>query len=240
MAPLPHVKTRALRVLKAPIGTGRAPRRRFSWRSVNGYSFRMVAGLLLVSVPVSSVLGFVMANWSAQTSIDGDKASAESTAEGAAIRINDFVAERRAQLRSVAQNSVDELTNKDLASTMDAYFKGQSTFDGLQIYDLNGKSLAVSSPDIELTPTPTGTSFVNSLSVETLGAVMLRGRVGLDWIMTAPIVGSDSKPQGVAVADINVAVLGRLLNPYGLDVSTVKDQEVHLINAQHLLLYSSD
>ena len=58
--------------------------------------------------------------------------------------------------------------------------------------------------------------------------------------MTAPIVGSDSKPQGVVVGDLNVAVLGRLLNPYGLDVSTVADQEIHLINAQHLLLYSSD
>ena len=200
----------------------------------------MVAGLLLVSVPVSIVLGLVVANWSAQTSIDSAKATAESTAESAAVRINDFVAERRAQLRSVAQNSVDELASKDLASTLSAYFKGQSTFDGLQIYDLHGKSLAVSSPDTELSPTPTGTSFVNSLSVETLGAVVLHGRVGVDWIMTAPIVGSDSKPQGVAVANINVAVLGRLLNPYGLDVSTVNDQEVHLINAQHLLLYSSD
>jgi methyl-accepting chemotaxis protein len=199
-----------------------------------------VAGLLLVSVPVSIVLGLVMANWGAQTSIDSAEARAEATAESAAVRINDFIAERRAQLRGVAQNSVDELRSKDLAYTLGAYFKGQSTFDGLQIYDLNGKSLAVSSPEVELTPTPTGTSFVNSLSVETLGAVVLHGRVGLDWIMTAPIVGTDSKPHGVVVANINVAVLGRLLNPYGLDVSTVNDQEVHLINARHLLLYSSD
>jgi methyl-accepting chemotaxis protein len=200
----------------------------------------MVAGLLLVSVPVTIVLGFFMASWSAQTSIDSAKARAEATAESAAVRINDFVAERRAQLRAVAQNSVDKLANKDLASSMDAYFKGQSTFDGLQIYDVNGKSLAVIPTDTELTPTPTGTSFVNSLSVETLGAVVLHGRVGVDWIMTAPIVGSDSKPQGVVVGNINVAVLGRLLNPYGLDVSTVSDQEVHLINPKHLLLYSSD
>jgi hypothetical protein len=195
---------------------------------------------LLVSVPVSIVLGFVMANWSAQTSIVSAQARAEATAESAAVRINDFVAERRAQLRSVAQNAVDELKNKDLGSTLDAYFKGQSTFDDIQIYDSNGKSLAVTTPGVQLTPTPTGTSFANSLSVETLGAVVLQGPASLDWIMTAPIVGSDSKPQGVVVGNINVAVLGRLLNPYGLDVSTVNDQEVHLINAQHLLLYSSD
>jgi methyl-accepting chemotaxis protein len=72
-----------------------------------------------------------------------------------------------------------------------------------------------------------------------MGPVELHGRVGLDWILTAPIVGTDSKPQGVVVANLNVAVLGRLLNPYGLDVSTISDQETHLINAQRLLLYSS-
>ena len=72
-----------------------------------------------------------------------------------------------------------------------------------------------------------------------MGPVVLRGPVGLDWIMTAPIVGLDSKPQGIMVGNLDVAVLGRLLNPYGLDVSTVSDQEIHLINAQHLLLYSS-
>ena len=199
----------------------------------------MVAGLLLVSVPVSIVLGFVMANWSAQTSIDSAKARAEATAESAAVRITDFVAERRAQMRSIAQNNVDELKAPHLTARLVAYFQAQSSFAGLQIYDLKGKSLAVSAPGVDLSPTPTDSTLINSLSVETMGPVVLQGRVGLDWIMTAPIVGSDSKPQGVVVGDINVAVLGRLLNPYGLDVSTANDQEMHLINAQHLLLYSS-
>ena len=207
--------------------------------SVDGYFFRVVAGVLLVYVPVAIVLGFVMANWSAQTSIDSAKARSEATAESAAVRINDFVAERRAQLRTVAQNNVDELSAKDLTTGLVANVLGQSSFVGIQIYDLHGKSIAVSEPGLNLSPTPTDSTFLNSLSVETMGPVVLRGQTGLDWIMTVPIVGSDSKPQGVVVGNLNVAVLGRLLNPYGLDVSTVSDQEIHLINAQHLLLYSS-
>ncbi|HEX3507500.1 MAG TPA: methyl-accepting chemotaxis protein [Candidatus Dormibacteraeota bacterium] len=226
-------------MIKAPIGPVRAPRRGKGWRAVDGYSFRAVAGLLLVSVPVSILLGFVMANWSAQTSIDGAKSSAEATAESAAVRINDFVAERRAQIRLVATNSVDELSAPGLLRSLVLYFQGQSAFDAIQIYDRNGKSLAVTEPGLVLSPTPTGSTFLNSLSVETMGPVELHGRVGLDWILTAPIVGTDSKPQGVVVANLNVAVLGRLLNPYGLDVSTISDQETHLINAQRLLLYSS-
>jgi methyl-accepting chemotaxis protein len=207
--------------------------------SVDGYFFRVVAGVLLVYVPVAIVLGFVMANWSSQTSVDSAKARAEATAESVAVRINDFVAERRAQLRSLAQNSVDELTTAGLAPSLLANFQSQSSFLSLQIYDHSGKSIAASSPGLDLSPTPTDGTFPNSLSVETMGPVVLHGRVGLDWIMTSPIVGSDSKPQGVVVGDLNVAVLGRLLNPYGLDVSTVNDQEVHLINEQHFLLYSS-
>jgi methyl-accepting chemotaxis protein len=155
------------------------------------------------------------------------------------VRIGDFVAERRAQLRALAQDNVDELTTPDLSQRLLAHFQAQSSFDGLQIYDLNGKSIAVTTPGLVLSPTPTDATLLNSLSVETMGPVVLHGRVGLDWIMTAPVVGTDSKPQGVVVGDLNVSVLGRLLNPYGLDISTDNDQEMHLINAQHLLLYSS-
>jgi methyl-accepting chemotaxis protein len=226
-------------VLEAPIGPVRAPRGWRGWKAVDGYSFRAVAGVLLVSVPVSILLGFVMANWSAQTSVNSAQAAAEATAESAAVRINDFVAERRAQLRAVAQSNVNELAVPDLSAGLIDYYQGQSTFDGIQIYDQNGKSLAVSSPGLVLSPTPTDSTFLNSLSVETMGPVTLHGQTGLDWIMTAPIVGTDSKPQGVVVANLNVAVLGRLLNPYGLDDSTVNDRETHIVNAQHLLLYSS-
>ena len=223
-------------MVAAPTGAVRAPRK---WGPLDAYSLRAVAGLLLVSVPVSIVLGFVMANWSSQTSIDSAKARAEATAESAAVRINDFVAERRAQLRSVAQNSF-KVTKPALSAHLLASFQAQSSFDAMQIYDLNEKAIASTEPGLTLSPTPSGSSFANSLSVETIGPVVIRGATDLDWIMTAPIVGSDSKPVGVVVGDLNVAVLGRLLNPYGLDVSTVADQEIHLINAQHLLLYSSD
>jgi methyl-accepting chemotaxis protein len=227
-------------VLEAPGRPTRAPQRRWGWMSVDGYFFRVVAGVLLVYVPVAIVLGFVMANWSAQTSIDSAMARAEATAEGTSVRINDFVAERNAQLRSVAQNNVGELSNRDVNARLMATFVSQSSFDALQIYDATGKLIASSETGLVLSPTPTGSTFANSLSVETVGPIVKRGTAGLNWIVTAPIVGSDSKPQGVVVGNLNVTVLGRLLNPYGLDVATIADQEVHLINAQHFLLYSSD
>ena len=112
-------------------------------------------------------------------------------------------------------------------------------FENPQIVDRNGNVVAVSRPGVVLSATPTGAPFATSLSVETFGPVQI-GQAGdaINWIMTVPILGADEQPQGVVIADLNVAVLGKLLNPYGLDAVT-NEQEVHVVNAQHLLLYSS-
>lgn len=69
------VRKPSLRLLKAPAAT---PTYR-GWRGFglfDSYSIRIVVGLLLVSVPLSILLGFVISNWSAQTSIDQSKARA--------------------------------------------------------------------------------------------------------------------------------------------------------------------
>ena len=192
-----------------------------------------------MSVPTAVLLGFVMANWSTQTSLDQAKARSEATAGSAAVRISDWVAERKAQLRAMAQGNVGNLRKPGLNARLHDSLTSQTSFDDLQIFDLSATTIASTAPGHELSARPSGSTFANSLSVETLGPIET-GPDGLDWIMTAPIVAADSKSEGVLVGDLNVAVLGRLLNPYGLDVSTANDQEVHLVNAQHLLLYSSD
>jgi methyl-accepting chemotaxis protein len=232
------VRKPSLRLLKAP-ATTRTPR---GWRGFglfDGYSIRIVVGLLLVSVPLSILLGFVMSNWSAQTSIDQSKARAEATAESAAVRINDWVVERQAELRHAAGDQVGEVSNPRLNAVLVSSMASHFSFEALQVNDLKGAVVANTRPGVELSATPTGAPFANSLSVETFGPIHV-GKVGLDWIMTAPILGPDEKPQGVMVGDLSLSVLGKLLNPYGLDTTVTNDQEVHLVNAQHLLLYSSD
>src|SRR5258707_13832687 len=87
--------TPALRLVKAPRGPIGARRGERGWRSLNSFTFRVVAGAMLVSIPTAVILGFVMANWSAQTSIDQAKARAQATAESSAVRVNDFIAERK-------------------------------------------------------------------------------------------------------------------------------------------------
>ena len=233
----PDAPTPALRLVKAPSGPARATRGGRRWAWVDSYSIRVVAGILLVSIPISIVLGLGVDNWNTQTSIDQAKARAEATAESSAVRINDWVAEREAELRQVAADQVGQLSSPSVNANLVASIASHPAFEALQVSDVRGNVVATTRA-VVLSNTPTGADFAHSLSVETLGPIGI-GQVGLDWLMTVPILGPDEKPQGVVVGDLSVTALGRLLNPYGLDNPT-KDQETHLVNAQHLLLYSSD
>jgi methyl-accepting chemotaxis protein len=198
-----------------------------------------VAGILLVSIPLSVILGFVMANWSAQTIIEQTKARAEATAEGGAVRITDWVSERQAELRSLAQLNSDQLSQPWVPARLQAAVGAHPSFETIQIFDTTGGLIASSVKNVApLSPNPTGAPLAHSLSVETIGPVTLDSG-GLEWLLTAPILGANELPQGVIVGDLNVTALGRLLNPYGRDAVSSQDQEAHVVNAAHLLVYSS-
>jgi methyl-accepting chemotaxis protein len=236
--PLPVVRVPELRVIKAPAWAVRTPRGWRAWKPLQSYSLRVVAGILLVSIPLSIVLGFVMSNWSAQTSIEQTKARAEATAEGATVRITDWVSERQAELRSLAQNEAGALASPDLQSQLRGAAASHPYFDDIQIFDAKGQVVASSVPGVSLSATPSGGTFANSLSVETIGPVVV-AKDGIDWVMTAPILGANEQPQGVVAGNVAVTNLERLLNPYGQDAVITQDQETHIVNAEHLLVYSS-
>ncbi len=235
----PEIPTPALRLVNAPQRVTSAPRSGARWGWFDSYSVRVVAGLLLVSIPISIVLGIVMANWSAQTAIDQTKARVETSAESSAVRINDWVTERQAELRHVAAEQVGQISTPGLNANLVASMASHPNFEAIQVSDVRGKVVASTRPQIVLSDTPSGAPFTTSLSVDTMGRLSL-GQSGLDWLMTAPILGPDEKPQGVIVGDLNVGALGTLVNPYGPDNPTTRDEETHVVNAQHLLVYSSE
>src|SRR6267378_5581331 len=140
----------ALRLVQPPTVAVRASHRRFSLRSFDGYSIRAVAGLLLVSVPVSVLLGLVISNWSSQVSIDQAKLRAEATAESAAVRIIDWVGERKAELRHAAQDYVGGLSKPGLNARLLADASGHPSFDDLEIYDRNAKLVGSTQPGLQL------------------------------------------------------------------------------------------
>src|SRR4029077_19750461 len=132
----------ALRLIKAPKGAIGARPGKGRWTSLNGYTFRIVAGALLVSVPTAVILGFVMANWSAQTSIDQTQARAQATAQSSAVRVNDFMAERRSELRAIAQSDVGEVSKPGLKARLAIVGATHPSFAILQVNDVSGVVVA--------------------------------------------------------------------------------------------------
>src|SRR4030081_806444 len=122
----------ALRLVTPPPGPVRAPRRWWRWRSFDSYSLRVVAGMLLVSIPISIFLGVVMANWSAQTSIDQTKARAEASAASAAVRIDDWLRERQAEMRTLAQDSEGQVASPTLGNDLTQAIASHPAFQALQ------------------------------------------------------------------------------------------------------------
>jgi methyl-accepting chemotaxis protein len=239
-APVRELENRPspLRLTDLPTAAGPAPRRWKPFKSFDSYAVRAVALVLLVSIPISVVLGFVTANWSAETSIKQAKTRVVATAEAVGVRINDWVAERKAELKAVADETVGHVDATWLPGRLLASDGSHPAFETVQIFDTTGKRVASTRPGVPLPSYPPGSAFTTSLDYATLGPIQISGGQ-LDWLMTAPIRGSDGVSEGFVMGDLNVAVLGRLLNPYGDEPST-RDQEVHLVNAQHLLVYSSD
>src|ERR1700730_13722486 len=126
---LPVARVPALRVITTPAGGTRTPRGWRAWKPLQSYTLRVVAGILLASIPLSIVLGLVMSTWSTQTSIDQTKARAEATAESAAVRIGDWVSERQAELRTLAQDQAGRLASPDLLPELVAAAPSHPAFE---------------------------------------------------------------------------------------------------------------
>jgi methyl-accepting chemotaxis protein len=203
---------------------------------LGSYFLRVLAGALVVSIPVSVFLGFLVSNWSAQTSIDQATARSEIAAENAAVRISDWLTERRADLQGIALAEVGHV-GSPTATDMLGSPAAHPDFATIEVVDPTGAVVAISGADSGL---QMGTSSTASqrLQVQTIQPVQ-KDPSGVTWIVTAPIIGPGEKSQGFVAGNLYVSVLGRLLSP-----ASVKDElgkeEVHVADSQGLVVYSSD
>ena len=204
---------------------------------MGSYFLRVLAGALIVSIPVSVMLGFLVSNWSAQTSTDQAKNKSQVAAENAAVRITDWLSERKVELRALALDEVGQVGSPaDAAAAMGTSIS-HPDFATLEVVNPSGAVAASTRPDSGLQLGSSSTA-AQRLQVETVQPVH-KDVSGVTWIITAPIIGPDEKSQGFVVGDLYIAVLGRLFSPIDM-----KDQlgreEIHVADSQRFIVYSSD
>ena len=216
------------------IGSPFRPPGRKPWDS---FFIRVLAGSLLVSLPVVAVLGMLTFEQGLRTSTDAATARTEANAEAAAIRIGAWISERRAELRYIAQAQTNRIGQHGVNALEARPSGADKSFKAIETVDVNGKVIVGDAGDPGLKSAEIVT-VGNSLVTESLQPIRLAA-AGLLWIMTAPIVGADGRPQGVVAGDLNVAALGTLLDPYGRAAPANGNQEVHVANGAHFVVYSS-
>ena len=220
-----------------PTGDPAAPGRwtRQAW--TGSYFLRVLAGALVVSIPVSVFLGFLVSNWSAQTSIDQAKARSEVAAENAAVRITDWLTERKAELQGVALSEVGHVGSASTAKDMLGSAAAHPDFATLEVVDPTGAVVASTTPDSSV-QMGTSSTAAQRLQVETIQPVQ-KDLSGVTWIITAPIVGPGEKSEGFVAGNLYISVLGRLLTPAGLKNQLSATEEIHVANSQRFIIYSS-
>src|SRR5258708_1120336 len=200
--------------------------------SLDSFFTRVLASSLLISLPAMVILAALMFAQELQSSTDLANGRAQSTATAAAGRITEWVREPAAYLAQLASEAIvpvgsPEPNGSSLKTATNA------SFDAIAVVDSNGVVIATTARDPDLEAVGSAVGFREMLYRQTLLPID-KGKDGLDWIISAPIVGGDGISEGVVTGDLNITALSPLLGP------TTSGQEIHVANSKHLLVFSSD
>jgi methyl-accepting chemotaxis protein len=201
------------------------------------FFLRLLAGTLAVSLPVMLALSIGLTYLSAQRITSAASVATEDNAGSAALRLSDWYGERQRELAQVARIVQDEVGSAGLAATIQGLGPVYPTFTVIELVDPTGK-VAASTNSVGDLGAAAADWFTTSLTKPTQQSIRHNGG-GLDWIMTWPIIGTDTLSKGVVVGSLRISSLGTLLRQFDNGV-TDSASEVYIVDAQRLLLYSSD
>ena len=204
------------------------------WRRPPADTFfnRVLAGFLLIPLPVMGILGALMYAEGLQSSTTSAEFQSEATAVVAAQRIADWLEDPQSYLARLAIQATVPVGHKgpDPASLKNA---ANVSFEAIALVDSRGDVVANTDPDFQLKDLRSATWFSRALKTSTVQPITRAGS-GLLWIISSPLVGADGKSQGAVIANLNVFPLSGLLH------STSNQQEVHVVTREHFLVLSSD
>src|SRR5260370_10573001 len=172
----------ALRLVKA---AGMATPAPHGWKrlgSLDSASVRIVAGLLLVSIPTSIVLGFLLSGWNTQTLIQQVQIRSEVAAESASDRTSIWVDARRAELRQLARDEAGQVDSPSAAASELGGAAAHPDFANLGVINPAGSLVATTRPGAGM---DLGISSTERLQVETLQPIK-QGSAEGPWVRNAP------------------------------------------------------
>jgi methyl-accepting chemotaxis protein len=197
------------------------------------YRYRLVAAMLLVSLPLMVLLAVLLTSQaSASLSVAGE-AKGVAVARAVALRVEDWLAGRRQSLTVIAGSSADRMDSPATVSDLVTLDKSSEDFALLEVTDLTGAVLASSRPGVALDVTGQDW-FRAAAGGKPVVTSPVQSGDHIQWVIAQPVIGGTGQPVGVVIGQLNPAVLADLLNPELDQGSTVV-----AVDAQHRLLYDT-
>jgi hypothetical protein len=197
------------------------------------YRYRLVAAMVLVSVPLMIVLAVFLTNSASSSLTSAAQGKGVDVARAVTLRLEDWLSERRESLTvlttAITNHSSVQVTRSALSKVDTTY----GDFTLIELTDLTGKVLATSRAGTGLDVA--GQSWFHTAAA---GQPVLTSPVRqgdhIQWIIAQPVPGSNGHPQSVLIGNLNPTALGSLLNPE-LD----KGSDVIAVDAQQHLIYDT-
>ncbi len=210
-------------------GSGRPSR----WRAVTGrFGTRLVAAMVLVSLPSMAVLAILLTNEATAGLTAASRHNQVKTAESEVVQMKNWLAERHANLRHLATATAGAPAGTDAAAELAEIQDSYQDFALIEMTDLTGAVLASSRPGVSIdVADQSWLGQIAAGSPVTTSPVVQGGTVR--WLIAEPVLDAAGAPVGAAVGSLDLTVLESLLHP--LDTAVIE-----AVDAQGRLVYSSD
>ena len=202
-----------------------------SRRPADTFFMRVVAGSLLISLPLMAILGALMYAQGLQSSAREASLQTQASATTTADRIEQVILASQAYLAQLAREAAAPVGHRGPFGTPLENASAPS-FDAIDIVDVTGGVIAATADNPDLKAVGRSLWFGQALYIQTEHPISSGGS-GLNWIISAPIIGPNGASQGAVVGDLKVAQLSSLLG------APTADEEVHIANGEHFLVISS-
>jgi methyl-accepting chemotaxis protein len=197
------------------------------------YRYRLVAAMLLVSLPLMVLLAVLLTSQaSASLSVAGE-AKGVAVARAVALRVEDWLSGLRQSLTVIAGSTADRMDSPATVSDLVTLDTSNEDFTLLEVTDLSGAVLASSQPGVAVDVAGQDW-FRTAAGGKPVVTSPVQSGEHIQWVIAQPVIGGTGQPVGVVIGQLNPAVLADLLNPELDQGSTVV-----AVDTQHRLLYDT-
>ena len=213
---------------------------RTRWRSWRGsFAGRLLAGMLLVAIPVAAILALVLTRDSARelTDLTEEEHAQQAAFQARAAEL--WLKERQDDMAVVALSVRDRLADPATPAALTELVKVLELYEGIEVTDLAGRVLAASGADVAFDPSQDAWFRTAAGGEPVITAPVVHGG-GVVWPVAAPVLGGDGRPTAVVVGDLKVSDLAELFRDLDAQGEGNEGSGVVVVDQSRQLIYRSE